>query len=646
MNKNAIQKQRLAPGGALTKSLVLALALSLAACSNDDDDDDDGGNNPPAGACSIGATCIVTDAVDCAAMGGVYQGDGSSCPTGACYIGANCIVTDPVDCAVMGGVYQGDGSSCNAAQAETEPNDSAATANALEIGRPVHGEVLIAGDIDFWSFELDEDDIVDVRLTAVALDQATWSAGPNSPSLTIWDTDGVTALRSQDLAQFAFFIGNDLDFVNFRAPADGTYYVSITQYDPLLAGGSYSFVVENVNLGTLQVEAEGQGVSGLNDSPATAEPITPGVLRGYHVDGEQDWFEFMAPGPGFARFEISADRNGIYVASGEYSDLLLSLNTNAPAILQDNDDVALFDPILAHQLGVAGPYLIAVIESFSGDTEYFLSYDWVDTADALTETELNDTSAAANAMSYGDYMTGSTDVGDPDFFAFSGTAGDVVLIKPFFVGFSEVASTGITLDLLGPDGVTPLSYAYQATDFPLLRTILQETGTHYISVGPDAVAPGPTDYAFELESSSQNTYEVEPNNTIAVANTLTGDAAAGVVDPAGDFDVFSFQADAEEAVRFDIFASNDSASTGYDKLDGYGSDLDPLVIIRDSMGVQLAVSLVPANPLVDPTPKNVSSGIATVAVGFIAPADGTYYLEVTDQTVTGSSDHTYVVRRH
>ncbi len=567
---------------ALARTLALALPLTLAACSSSDDDDGGGGGG--------GGTPLST--------------------------------------------------------LETEPNDTAGTANALTIGRPARGSVAMPGDIDYWSFALGAGDLIEVRLSAIASDQAAWSAGPNFPSLAIWDTDGTTLLRSHDFAQWFFGLG-DLDFGVFRAPAAGTYYVSVTQADQLLAGGEYAFVVEEVDFGTLQVEAEVLG-SGSNDLPTNAEPLTEGVLRGFHEDGEIDWFTFTTTAPGFVRFEVWANRNGVYEASGEYSDLLLSLNEdpNTPSVLQDTDDVALFDPIIEHELALAGTYLIAVVESFSGDSEYFLSYEFTNASVLMAETEPNDTTGNANQIAYGDWVSGATDVADLDVFSFAGTAGDVVLIKPFFAGFSESATTELTFELLGPDGITPVPFAFDTFDYPLIRTFLQETGTHYLTIGPDSLLPGPSDWFFRIERASTNGYETEPNDDVASANDLDADGrAAGVIETNGDVDLFAFTAQRDEVVRLEVFGGNETAATGWDRLDDFGSELEPVLTIRDDQGVALGTSELPANPFAEPTPKNITGGLATVALTFVVPADGTYYVEVGDATGTGAADRTYVVRR-
>ncbi|MCA9726919.1 MAG: hypothetical protein KC729_04495, partial [Candidatus Eisenbacteria bacterium] len=79
---------------------------------------------PTSGACCADdGSCAVTTADECAANGGVYQGDDTTCdpnpcpqpPTsGACCADdGSCAVTTADECAANGGVYQGDDTTCD-----------------------------------------------------------------------------------------------------------------------------------------------------------------------------------------------------------------------------------------------------------------------------------------------------------------------------------------------------------------------------------------------------------------------------------------------------------------------------------------------------------------------------------------------------
>lgn len=79
-----------------------------------------GASSEPTGACCVGEGCSILSAADCAAAGGVYQGNGSSCapnpcvtPTGACCIDGVCSILTEGDCNSAGGSYQGDDTPCD-----------------------------------------------------------------------------------------------------------------------------------------------------------------------------------------------------------------------------------------------------------------------------------------------------------------------------------------------------------------------------------------------------------------------------------------------------------------------------------------------------------------------------------------------------
>src|SRR5262245_54276984 len=84
--------------------------------------DADCSSTGPTGACCLAdGSCVEIKAVDCAAMGGFYNGNGSRCmdvdcpqPTGSCcLVDGSCIedVTED-ECTTAGGTYNGDGSLC------------------------------------------------------------------------------------------------------------------------------------------------------------------------------------------------------------------------------------------------------------------------------------------------------------------------------------------------------------------------------------------------------------------------------------------------------------------------------------------------------------------------------------------------------
>src|SRR5262245_44332593 len=179
---------------------------------------------------------------------------------------------------------------------ETEPNDDSASANAGTIGTAMTGDVITAGDVDFFKYDLTASQVISVELRAARLDQTAWDAAGNVPRLTIYDTDGTSKLLEHD------YTGNfsdgwswgqeDLDIPMFEAPAAGTYFIAVTQDDQALVGGKYALLVKTLTVTNLQEEAEPTGTDGVNDTPGTAQVITPGTIHGFHVADGDDYYQF------------------------------------------------------------------------------------------------------------------------------------------------------------------------------------------------------------------------------------------------------------------------------------------------------------------------------------------------------------------
>ncbi len=539
------------------------------------------------------------------------------------------------------------GSSPSAVLAEVEPNETTADALAMTLDRPATGDLSTIGDADLWSVALASGEVVTIQLEATRFDQDAWEAANNVARLTVFDADGTTKLLEHD------YTGNtsdgwswgkhDLDIPAFRAPADGTYFIQVTTDDNLVAGARYALKVTLNDLGTQQVEAEAVGVSGANDTVGTAETITPGVVRGFHVDDEFDDYSFTITGPTVVDFEMLEYRNGVFAGDDAYFDPEISLyDTDGTTVLASNDDTFFYDSGIHFLLETAGTYTLQVGECCgAGDAQYFLRFSTTSFSSATAETEPNDTSGTATAITYGAKVTGSTSAGDEDWFSFTGTAGDIVHLQQFDTDNAQGSVDNATFELLESDGTTPVASSNGGT-FAATRALLTSTGTYYVRVTPDA-SPTSTTWAFRLLRYSHAGFEAESNDTPATADAFDSNGrAAGVIATAGDVDVFSFSATADHLVSFSVYAQAGEQSDGLDDLGVNGSTLDPMVVVRDADGNVVAKS---DGSVVNVDTESITDPLATIAVAFVPTTTGTYTVEVTDTTGTGSSTHTYVLAR-
>lgn len=532
---------------------------------------------------------------------------------------------------------------------ETEPNDAfnATGVQALTLGRAGNGELATETDVDFWSMALTNGDVVSIELFATRLDHNSWDASDSIPRITVYDTDGTTVLANHDFTNQWSWGKHDLDHPLFLVPADGIYFASITIDGLAVVDGDYAIRVNRVNLGTLQVET-GDALLG-NETFATAEPIVPGTVYGFHDDDDSDYFSFEVTSPSIVRFEMISYRNGIIEADDEYYDTELSLydtDLNANTLLANNDDSFFYDSSINYFIDTPGTYYLEVTECCgAGDAPYFLTYSRA-AAGGGTESEPNDDPATADSIAYGGAISGNIVLSTVDGFKFSGTRGDMVRVQLFDADNSLSEADFVFATLYGPDGVTSLETGGD-DDLRTLTTILQETGPHYIVVEPGGVAD--TDYRVELTRFRSASFESEPNNLYTNADALgSGGRSAGVIEGVAigvptDADTFRFTAKANRLTTISIYASNNATdSDGFFNFSDHGSSLEPTLRILDSAGVEIETS--PADWLTVST-ESVTNGLPCGAVSFVDVNGGTFYVEVTDALNASGSDYYYVIER-
>src|SRR5258708_1676806 len=176
----------------------------------------------------------------------------------------------------------------------------------------------------------------------------------------------------------------------FMVPATGTYFIAVTQDDQTAGGGTYILRASAVATSGLQEEAEAAGVSGDNDDFTTAQLIHPGVIHGFHVADELDYYKFVVSSPTVVHFEMSAYRNGVHNDSGFYYDTYAYLyDTDGTTELTHNDDTYFYDSAIQYEIDTPGTYFFAVSQFDTAEGEYFLTYS-TSPGGGARESEPND----------------------------------------------------------------------------------------------------------------------------------------------------------------------------------------------------------------------------------------------------------------
>jgi hypothetical protein len=538
----------------------------------------------------------------------------------------------------------GGGSGGVSAIFESEPNGSAATANALSLDRPAAGTIG-AADLDFWAFAATVGDLISVEIVATRLDQAAWDAGCNTPRLTLFRPDQTTKHLEHDVTLGWDYGGHDLDFPLIRIPESGTWYLCVASDPGVAPAGDYALLVRKGTPATYQQEAEPAGTTGVNDTSATAQAITPGTLQGFHTDDNSDFYSFTITGPTVACFETISQRNGTFGGDTDYFTPELRIyGTDGTTVITSESETFFGDAQACVALLAAGTYFVEVREdSGGGDAGYFLTYAPSNVSSVPVESEANNTSATANPVSYGTVTRGAFISGDSDFYRFTAAAGDMV--------HAEVApvnvSAAVVIEFRSSNGTTVLSADVDSyAGLREARTILTAGGTYYVRVTTSAGVA--SDYFLSLSRRLNSRFESEPNDEPVDFDQFDNSGrASGVISAPGDVDLFRFSLFEGEMVICSIFAAPpetaSGGSNGFHVLNGHGSTLRPRIRILRNDGTVLATSL-QAPPGSCATTEDIVDGLPTCAVALIAPSDNTYYVEVGAQDGTGSASHHYVVQ--
>lgn len=521
---------------------------------------------------------------------------------------------------------------------ESEPNDSTAQAGLLRFGQNIQGSLTTIGDTDWWQVDLRAGDILSMEVFANRFDQSTWVAAGNVAKVTLYDTDGTTEILHQNSTDFDWGTLQDTDVLAWRVPTSGTYFIEVGAENGAAAGGDYLVSVKrNSFQGNVQFETEANGASGDNDTDLTAESLTPGVLHGWHVDDETDFYSFAVTTPSLLRFTMSEHRNGFLAGDDGVLDPEIYLYDSGVNLLALNDDTFYLDSAIQYIVNTPDTYFIEVNECCNlGDGPYQMTFERapLSSLTVVAESEPNDDTLNAQAVDFDDVITGVYD-GNFDYFAFSCNAGDRIHVE--YIGI-EGASFEPSFAIFDSNDVA-ISQELSST-FGATKTILATTGTYYVVVGGTFRVGLTTPYAFRVRQT-RATYESEPNDQMTDAIPLDTDGhAAGVIDTDGDLDVFSFTATEGIPVVLDVLAGDGYSAGGFFTLDGFGSIMDPALVVRDEND-NVITSWDSAQGIL----SGVIDGLPTASLVFVPPATGTYFLEVSEADGDFGVDAYYTVQK-
>src|SRR3954468_22670098 len=488
------------------------------------------------------------------------------------------------------------------------PGTTTSTAGVISPKVPLFASIA-PGDVHYYKFSATAGQHLTVSSYANRIDNADWDT---SLRVRLLAPDGTTEIaRAAAINADGPGVHNGLLLV--RLPQEGDYYLACDADNSGFQAGTYALLTTlAVDPGiSLQKETEAWGATGVNDTIATPQKLNTGTLYGHYDStttggATSDFYSINVTLAARVRLDLNAARSG-----APYGDRTwvgrLELQDSTGAVLWANDKSYGLDPAIDYVITKVGTYYVRVTTS---DTQpnaysspYFLSYATTP-YNPLAEPATNTTTASAMSVAYNSDVTGSFSAPGTHWFAFGGTAGDVVrlvaqdrtVLQTATLAMAPAGATPAAaaptadVTILQADGVTEVATASSFTDASKSRlnyrqTILPSTNTYFVRVQASAAGK----FGLRLEKVTATGREVEPNDTAATATVVPANGwISGAIGAAGEQDHFKVHAEAGQLVTVSVLAAN-GAGLG-SLLSDWGSSLVPSVEIHDTAGNLLSAA--------------------------------------------------------
>ena len=278
---------------------------------------------------------------------------------------------------------------------EVEPNNSRATANAIDQDGRRDGAIQPAADVDFYRFEGQAGSLL--RLHVGADDNSL------KPELALLAADGTVLASDSSDPACAYYCSADLEYA---LPADAAYYLRVRSATHPVGVGDYAVWITEFTYSTTDFEP--------NDTPAQAVP----VAYGDNVHGDIEGIDLID----YYRFTGQAGDEMVLALQDSYDD------TGAAVTLYDPS----MNPVLLNEhwtgtfwatLPVTGAYTLSFANTGDHRGDYYNFILMRTTGD----DEPNNTMATATDVVFGPVLAVNYDyLCDTDWFRFQGRAGDVL----------------------------------------------------------------------------------------------------------------------------------------------------------------------------------------------------------------------------
>jgi Bacterial pre-peptidase C-terminal domain len=328
-------------------------------------------------------------------------------------------------------------------------NTSAAAAQTISPNVPIFG-TLGGGEVHYYKFAATAGQLVSVASYGNRLDLRNWDT---SLRLKLVASNGTTEIARSG-AVSAAASGVDTGFGMIRIPTAGTWYLVADQDQAGFASGKFGVLLTLPAVtGAIQTEAEASGTVGTNDTPATAEALSPGVMFGHYDNpstnvSASDFYKITITAPTRVHMELSSARNGFANGSLVLWDPAMTLQDAVGNILWQSDNTCYLDPTIDYVIVNAGTYYVRVTRSEypanTASAPYGLLYTATAYAPVTAAAAASNTASTAVAYKTGTDEAGSFTAAGTQYFSFAATAGDVVRLTIEDKSELQTATTAVS----------------------------------------------------------------------------------------------------------------------------------------------------------------------------------------------------------
>ncbi len=501
---------------------------------------------------------------------------------------------------------------------ESEPNNTLAQAHLVRPDVTVVGTLNPSGDVDFFALDVTSGQTLTVDVRARSLTPPSDA----DTVVTLFDGRGNQLAENDDS-------GSSLDSrLDVPLSTTGRLFLRIRNFTPK-GGPTYTYEAL-ITLRGAPLPPPLVNESEPNNSITQATLIVPPVtVRGtINPAGDVDVFAFDARRGQHLRVDIDAQT---LTPPSSLDSVVTLLDSRGNQVAENDDTEGSLDSLLQVTIPGTGRFFIRVRHfdqkggpSFTYEMKVTLT-DQDGGRPTVSEQEPNNSLQQANAITPDVTVSGSLgQFGDVDFFSFNGRAGQRVTIMTTAERLTPPSPADTVVALLDATGREVASNNDDprgGTRDSFLQATLPSAGPFFVTLR-DLFNRGGKSFVYRMDVTLAGTAgslsESEPNDTFASANKLPADTPiSGAIAPAGDTDVFTFEAEAGQVIAI----NGDAASL---------SPPSPATIKIELFFLNLKIA-----------ESDGSFFSRDPFILFIAPARGRYFLRVTETSGRGGPSFVY-----